>query len=51
MGKTLHRQKRRGFNGACARGTMVYDADTQELIGDLAAPGQSLCVAKGGFMA
>lgn len=30
-------------------GTMVYDADTQEFIGDLATPGQRLCVAKGGW--
>ncbi len=30
-------------------GTMVRDADTQELIGDLVSPGQRLLVAKGGF--
>ncbi|MDF1654923.1 MAG: Obg family GTPase CgtA [Coxiellaceae bacterium] len=30
-------------------GTMVYDADTEELIGDLVKPGSRLCVAKGGF--
>jgi GTP-binding protein len=30
-------------------GTMVYDADTQEYIGDLAKPGERLCVAKGGW--
>ncbi len=30
-------------------GTAVYDAETQELIGDLTHPGDSLCVAKGGF--
>lgn len=30
-------------------GTIVYDADTLELIGDLTQPGQRLCVAKGGF--
>lgn len=30
-------------------GTLVYDADTEELIGDLVHPGQQLCVAKGGF--
>jgi GTPase len=29
-------------------GTMIYDADTEELLGDLVTPGQSLCVAKGG---
>lgn len=29
-------------------GTMVYDAETDELIGDLVAPEQTLCVAKGG---
>ena len=29
-------------------GTMVYDADTGELIGDLVENGQTLCVAKGG---
>lgn len=29
-------------------GTVVYDADTDELIGDLTTPGQTLCVAKGG---
>ena len=29
-------------------GTMIYDADTNELIGDLVEVGQSLCVAKGG---
>ena len=30
-------------------GTVVYDADTEEFIGDLTEPGQRLCVAKGGF--
>lgn len=29
-------------------GTVVYDAETEELIGDLVQPGQTLCVAKGG---
>ncbi len=29
-------------------GTLVYDADTGELIGDLVNPDQRLCVAKGG---
>jgi GTPase len=29
-------------------GTMVYDAETDEIIGDLVTPGQQLCVAKGG---
>ncbi|MGD1907082.1 MAG: GTPase ObgE [Leptolyngbyaceae cyanobacterium] len=29
-------------------GTMVYDADTDELLGDLVDVGQSLCVAQGG---
>ncbi|MEL7316304.1 MAG: GTPase ObgE [Cyanobacteria bacterium J06559_3] len=29
-------------------GTVVYDADTDELLGDLVAPDQILCVAKGG---
>lgn len=29
-------------------GTMVYDAETNELLGDLVAPEQTLCVAKGG---
>lgn len=30
-------------------GTLIYDADTDELIADLNAPKQKLCVAKGGF--
>lgn len=30
-------------------GTMVYDADTNEFIGDLIKEGERLCVAKGGF--
>jgi GTP-binding protein len=30
-------------------GTLVYDNDTEELIGDLVTQGQELCVAKGGF--
>ena len=30
-------------------GTLAYDADTEEFIGDLTEPGQRLCVAKGGF--
>lgn len=30
-------------------GTLVYDADTGELIGDLVAPGSELLVARGGF--
>ena len=30
-------------------GTMVYDADTLEFIGDLTKEGERLCVAKGGF--
>jgi GTP-binding protein len=29
-------------------GTVVYDAETDELLGDLVQPGQELCVAKGG---
>lgn len=30
-------------------GTMVYDAETHEKLGDLSTPGQELLVAKGGF--
>lgn len=30
------------------RGTAVYDAETDELLGDLTEPGQSFCVAAGG---
>lgn len=30
-------------------GTSVYEADTEELLGDLITPGQRLLVAKGGF--
>ena len=29
-------------------GTVVYDADTEEILGDLVQSGQQLCVAKGG---
>ncbi|XQQ05982.1 MAG: GTPase ObgE [Leptolyngbya sp. IPPAS B-1204] len=29
-------------------GTVVYDAETGEMLGDLVQPGQELCVAKGG---
>lgn len=29
-------------------GTVIYDADTQEIIGDLVQPGQTFCAAKGG---
>jgi len=29
-------------------GTMVYDADTDDLLGDLVTPDQTLCVAQGG---
>lgn len=29
-------------------GTVIYDAETEELIGDLTEPGQTLCVAQGG---
>jgi GTP-binding protein len=29
-------------------GTLIYDADTGQRLGDLVAPGQTLCVAKGG---
>jgi GTP-binding protein len=29
-------------------GTVVYDADTDEIIGDLVEPGQTFCAAKGG---
>lgn len=29
-------------------GTLVYDADTNELLGDLVSPNQTLCVAQGG---
>jgi GTP-binding protein len=29
-------------------GTVVFDADTHELLGDLVTPGQELCVAQGG---
>lgn len=34
---------------AVPAGTLVYDLDTQELLGDLVAPGQRLKVAQGGF--
>lgn len=30
-------------------GTMIYDDDTGELIGDLVEAGQTICVARGGF--
>ncbi len=30
-------------------GTIIYDYETEELIGDLVEPGQTICVAKGGF--
>lgn len=30
-------------------GTIIYDAETDEKIGDLTADGQKVCVAKGGF--
>jgi len=30
-------------------GTLIYDADTEELIADLVEAGQKVCVAKGGF--
>jgi GTPase len=30
-------------------GTIVYEAETEECLGDLVMPGQSLCVARGGF--
>lgn len=29
-------------------GTMIYDAETEEIVGDLVTPNQSLCVAAGG---
>jgi GTP-binding protein len=29
-------------------GTVVYDADTDEILGDMVQPGQTLCAAKGG---
>lgn len=29
-------------------GTVIYDLDTEEIIGDLVTPGQTFCVAKGG---
>jgi GTP-binding protein len=29
-------------------GTVIYDAETDELLGDLTEPGQTLCVAQGG---
>lgn len=46
----------KNMTGACGNnlwldvpcGTMVYDAETDELLGDLVTPGQDLCVAKGG---
>jgi len=30
-------------------GTLIYDIDTDELIGDLTVPGEKICVAQGGF--
>lgn len=46
----------KNMTGACGHdltlevpcGTMVYDADTDDLLGDLVAPDQVLCVAQGG---
>ena len=29
-------------------GTIIYDTETEEVVGDLVTPGQSICVAKGG---
>lgn len=29
-------------------GTVIYDADTGEILGDLVSQGQTLCIAKGG---
>jgi GTP-binding protein len=29
-------------------GTVIYDLETEEILGDLVTPGQTLCVAKGG---
>ncbi|MEL6246521.1 MAG: GTPase ObgE [Cyanobacteria bacterium J06648_16] len=46
-------KNRTGATGADRRvdvpcGTLVYDAETGELLGDLVTPGQTLCVAEGG---
>lgn len=46
-------QQRSGKSGedliiAVPIGTMIYDADTEELIGDLIIAGQTICVAQGG---
>lgn len=61
--KRMHRAKRgeNGMGSQCTGrkgedlvvsvpiGTMIYDAETEELIGDLTVVGQKICVAQGGF--
>jgi len=49
MGKLCTGKKGEDLWAPVPVGTTVYDANTQELIGDLVEAGQSLCVAKGGL--
>jgi GTP-binding protein len=47
-GKTQHGAAGADLRVPVPRGTVVYDADTGELLGDLTEPGQELVVARGG---
>lgn len=49
MGKLCTGKKGESLYAPVPVGTAVYDAHTQELIGDLTTLGDTLCVAKGGF--
>jgi GTPase len=49
MGKLCTGKKGEDLHVPVPVGTTVYDALTQEFLGDLASPGQALCVAQGGF--
>lgn len=49
MGKLCTGKKGEDLMVPVPIGTTVFDSNTQELIGDLVAEGQTLCVAKGGF--
>jgi len=49
MGKNRHGRNGESLSIRIPPGTLVYDADTDELLHDLTEPGETVCVARGGI--
>jgi len=49
MGRDMTGRSGKDLTVPVPAGTLVYDVDTQELLGDLVHAGERICVAQGGF--